>query len=204
MISKNGKIISKEEKLKERINFFINFHRNYPQIKKAESYPCFSNKEDTIPKNSIRVQKLIKNSEPLIRVKNFEKILPKFNPLNDDNANLDSNHRITQSDLELLKIDEKISVKNLEQIEYQSLSQNKIEKTFPFHFLTEIEKCYQEISKDLKGNGKKNLEYKIRISANYLKIILNEENIMYKYFLTKKDFNKFFTIELCIFLVVFS
>jgi Dullard-like phosphatase family protein len=206
MISKNGKIISKKEKLKERINFFINFNRNYPQIKKAESYPCFSNNENTIPKNSIRVQKLIKNSEPLIRVKNFEKISPKFNPLNDEESNLDINdlnHRITQSDLELLKIDEKISVKNLEQIEYKSLSQNNLEKTFPFHFLTEIEKCYQEISKDLKGNGKKNLEYKIRISANYLKIILNEENIMYKYFLTKKDFNKFFTIELCIFLTVF-
>ena len=84
----------------------------------------------------------------------------------------------------------------MEQIEYKNLNLNKIEKSFPFHFLTEIEKCYQEISKDLKGNGKKNMEYKVRIAANYL-------NIIYKYFITKKEFNKFFTIELCIFLSIF-
>ena len=139
-------------------------------------------------------------------MKNFEKISPKFNPVNDEEMNLNLevlNHHITPSDLELLQIDEKISVKNLEQIESKSINLNKREKSFPFHFLIEIEKCYQEISKDLKGNGKKNLEYKTRISANYLKIILNEENIIYKYFISKKEFNKFFTIELCIFLSVF-
>ena len=65
------------------------------------------------------------------------------------------NHQITPSDLDLLKIEERIPVKNIEQIESKNFDQNKIEKTFPFHFLTEIEKCYQEISKDLKGNGKK-------------------------------------------------
>ena len=91
----------------------------------------------------------------------------------------------------------------MEQIESKNLNLNRIEKSFPFHFLTQIEKCYQEISKDLKGNGKKNLEYKVRIAANYLKIILNEENIIYKYFITKKEYNKFFTIELCIFLSIF-
>ena len=209
MISKNGQKLSKKEKLKERINFFLNINQGCLPEKKAESNPFFpdNNNEDTIPKNSIRVEKLLqKKSEPLIRIKNFEKISPKFNPLLDEESNFNIetyNHRITPSDLELLKIEEKISLKNLEEIESQSINQNKIGKTFPFHFLTEIEKCYQEISKDLKGNGKKNLEYKIRISANYLKIILNEENIIYKYFLTNKDFNKFFTIELCIFLSIF-
>ena len=207
MISKNGKRLSKKEKLQERISFFLNFDREYPPTKKIESNP--SNNEDTIPKNSIRVQKLIQknnNSNPLFRVKNFQKISPKFNTFIDEEAKFNYqkiNHQITPSDLDQLKIEEKIPVKNMEQIESINFNINKIDKNFPFHFLIDIEKCYQEISKDLKGNGKKNLEYKIRIAANYLKIVLNEENMLYKYFFNNKDFNKFFIIELCIFLSVF-
>ena len=206
MISKNGKKLSKKEILTERINFFLNINRGNPQIKKEQSPLIPSKNEDTIPKNSIRVQKLIQKSEPFIHIKNFQKLSPKFNIINDEESNMNPenfNHQITPSDLDLLKIEERIPVKNIEQIESKNFDQNKIEKSFPFHFLTEIEKCYQEISKDLKGNGKKNLEYKIRIAANYLKIILNEENIIYKYFITKREFNKFFTIELCIFLSIF-
>ena len=197
MISKNGKKLSKKEILTERINFFLNINRGNSQIKKEQSPLIPSKNEDTIPKNSIRVQKLIQKSEPFIHIKNFKKISPKFNIINDDESHMNPenfNHQITPSDLDLLKIEERIPVKNIEQIESKNFDQNKIEKSFPFHFLTEIEKCYQEISKDLKGNGKKNLEYKIRIAANYLKIILNEENIIYKYFITKREFNKFFTI----------
>ena len=184
MISKNGKRLSKKEKLQERISFFLNFDRECPPTKKIESNP--SNNEDTIPKNSIRVQKLIQknnNSNPLFRVKNFQKISPKFNTFIDEEAKFNYqkiNHQITPSDLDQLKIEEKIPVKNMEQIESINFNINKIDKNFPFHFLIDIEKCYQEISKDLKGNGKKNLEYKIRIAANYLKIVLNEENILYK------------------------
>ena len=210
MISKNGQKLSKKEKLKERIFFFLNLNRDCPPNKKVESNPFSSrtNNDDTIPKNSIRVQKLFQknNSQNLLRVKNFQKILPKFNPSTDEESNLNIetfHHQITPSDLEQLKIEEKISVKNLEQIESKSITNTKITNTFPFHFLSEIEKCYQEISKDLKGNGKKNMEYKIRIAANYLKILLNEDNIIYKQFITNKDFNKFFTIELCIFLTTF-
>ena len=209
MISKNGQKISKKEIIKERINFFLNLSQNYPPTKKAEinHLSTDNSKEDTIPKNSIRVKKLLqRKSEPLIRIKNFQQITPKFNPILDDESKLNIetlSHQITPSDLEQLKIEEKIPMKNMKQIESKSFNQNKIEKTFPFHFLAEIEKCYQEISKDLKGNGKKNLEYKIRIAANYLKIIINEENVIYKYFMTNKNMNKFFTIELCIFLSVF-
>ena len=209
MISKNGQKLSKKEIIKERINFFLNLSQNYPPTKKAEinHLSTDNSKEDTIPKNSIRVKKLLqRKSEPLIRIKNFQQITPKFNPILDDESKLNIetlSHQITQSDLEQLKIEEKIPMKSMKQIESKSFNQNKIENNFPFHFLTEIEKCYQEISKDLKGNGKKNLEYKIRIAANYLKIIINEENVIYKYFMTNKNMNKFFTIELCIFLSVF-
>jgi len=206
MLSKNGKKLSKKEILKERINFFLKVNRGNTEIQKEESPLISSKNEDTIPKNSIRVQKLIQKSQPFIHLKNFKKLSPKFNLLNDEESKINPesfNHQITPSDLDLLKIEERIPIKNMEQIESKNLNLNKIEKSFPFHFLTEIEKCYQEISKDLKGNGKKNLEYKVRIAANYLKIILNEENIIYKYFITKKEFNKFFTIELCIFLSIF-
>ena len=206
MLSKNGKKLSKKEILKERINFFLKVNRGNTEIQKEESPLISSKNEDTIPKNSIRVQKLIQKSQPFIHLKNFKKLSPKFNLLNDEESKINPesfNHQITPSDLDLLKIEERIPIKNMEQIESKNLNLNKIEKSFPFHFLTQIEKCYQEISKDLKGNGKKNLEYKVRIAANYLKIILNEENIIYKYFITKKEFNKFFTIELCIFLSIF-
>ena len=201
MLSKNGKKLSKKEILKERINFFLKVNRGNTEIQKEESPLISSKNEDTIPKNSIRVQKLIQKSQPFIHLKNFKKLSPKFNLLNDEESKINPesfNHQITPSDLDLLKIEERIPIKNI-----KNLNLNKIEKSFPFHFLTQIEKCYQEISKDLKGNGKKNLEYKVRIAANYLKIILNEENIIYKYFITKKEFNKFFIIELCIFLSIF-
>ena len=76
-----------------------------------------------------------------------------------------------------------------------------INDTFPFHFLIEIEKCYQEISKDLKGNKNKNLDYKIKIAANYLGILLNEENFIYNLFFYNKDINQFLIRE---FIHIFS
>ena len=68
--------------------------------------------------------------------------------------------------------------------------------------MIEIEKCYQEISKDLKINKNKNLEYKIKIAATYLSILKNEENIIYNLFIYNKDINKFLIRELCIFLAI--
>ena len=68
--------------------------------------------------------------------------------------------------------------------------------------MIEIQKCYQEISKDLKNNKNKNLEYKIKIAAIYLSILKNEENIIYNLFLYNKDINKFLIRELCVFLAV--
>ena len=214
MNSKNGQNLTKQEKLKERIFFFLNLNNDCPPIKKVELNPFISknDKEETIPKNSIKVQKLFKenkynNINHFLKIKNFEKISPKFNPVIDIESDLNiekNNHQITPSDLDQLKIEEKISIKSMEQIESKSINKNKITNSFPFHILNDIEKCYQEISKDLKGNGKSNLEYKIRISASYLKIVFSEENIIYKHFLLNKDFNKFFIIEFCIFLTIFS
>ena len=214
MNSKNGKKLSKKEKLKERIFFFMNLNLDFLPVnkKKAKQFIINNNNEETIPKNSIKVQKLFqknnhKNVTQLLRINNFEKISPKFNPSSNIESDLNiekMGHQITPSDLEQLKIEENISIKRTEQIESKSTNDVKISNSFPFHFLNEIEKCYQEISKDLKGNGRTNIEYKIRISASYLKTVFNEENIIYKYYLENKDFNRFFIIEFCIFLTIFS
>ena len=110
-------------------------------------------------------------------------------------------HEITNSEIEMLEIDEKLPQKKLEQLEASRI-RNSINDTFPFHFLLEIEKCYQEISKDLKGNKNKNLDYKIKMAGTYLNILMNEENIIYNLFFYNKDINQFLIRELCIFLSV--
>ena len=84
-------------------------------------------------------------------------------------------HEITKSEIEMMEIDEKLPIKKLEQIE-SSRIRTLINENFPFHFLMEIEKFYQELSKDLKINKNKNLDYKIKIAAGYLSILKNDEN----------------------------
>ena len=212
MIEKKFPKISQKEKLKERISFFLNYSQEHPKLQKTDSnssLPKNSN-EDTIPKNSFRVQKLFQNNSSKlgIKIKNFKKISPKFDIINNqkentNNENIESLYNsVSESDIEMLQIEENISIKNMEQIELKTINYNKIGNNFPFHFLIEIEKCYQEMSKDLKGNGVKNLEYKKHIAANYLNIVLNKENIIYKHFVSNKDFNKFFIIEFCVFFTI--
>ena len=145
-----------------------------------------------------------KFAEPRFKINNFEKLSPKFYKsieVSNCFASQSMSHEITNSEIESMEIDEQVPQKKIDQLESNRLNY-KINNTFPFHFLIEIEKCYQEISKDLKGNGKKNLEYKIRIAATYLNILMSEENIIYNLFYYNKDINKFFIRELSIFLVI--
>ena len=153
---------------------------------------------------SIKIKKEVgKYAEPRFKIKSFQKLAPKFQKGVDMSSNLSQNfsHQITNSEIEMLEIDEK-----LPQIKYEQLVMNRITNiindSFPFHFLIEIEKCYQEISKDLKGNKNKNLDYKIKTAASYLNIIMNEENIIYYLFFYNKDINKFLIRELCLFLCI--
>ena len=153
---------------------------------------------------SIKIKKEVgKYAEPRFKIKSFQKLAPKFQKGVDMSSNLSQNfsHQITNSEIEMLEIDEK-----LPQIKYEQLVMNRITNiindSFPFHFLIEIEKCYQEISKDLKGNKNKNLDYKIKTAASYLNIIMNEENIIYYLFFYNKDINKFLNRELCLFLCI--
>ena len=153
---------------------------------------------------SIKIKKEVgKYAEPRFKIKSFQKLAPKFCKGVDMSSNLSQNfsHQITNSEIEMLEIDEK-----LPQIKYEQLEMNRItsiiNESFPFHFLVEIEKCYQEMSKDLKGNKNKNLDYKIKTAGSYLNIIMNEENIIYYLFFYNKDINKFLIRELCLFLSI--
>ena len=138
--------------------------------------------------------------EPRLERKVFQKISPKFAILNTNNdkstnTNKSSIHRYTKSELEILETDEKIPQNKINEI----TGDNKLENNnndiktendnllIIFHFLISIEKCYQELSKDLKGNGLKNIEYKLKIACNYLNLITEEKNLISDFFYNNED-----------------
>ena len=141
--------------------------------------------------------------EPRFKLNTFQKLAPKFYKSQDISGNLSQvlSHEITNSEIEMLEIDEKLPQEKLEKLEERRI-RCIINDSFPFHFLIEIERCYQEISKDLKGNKNKNLDYKMKIAATYLSILMNEENIIYNLFFYNKDINQFLIRELCLFLAI--
>ena len=191
------------------------------------------NKVAEVPiKKSISIQvskELAKYTEPKFKKTEFLKLPQKFTLFNENdkqnnitelNKNENNNkdklknkHRYTNSELELLETDEKVSQKQIEEItnnNISNLSLNSIEDIytnnnilFIFHFLINIEKCYQELSKDLKGNGLKNLDYKLKVAYSYLNIIMDEKNLLSKIFLyNEDDINEFLIRELCLYLSV--
>jgi len=191
------------------------------------------NKVTEVPiKKSISIQvskELAKYTEPKFKKTEFLKLPQKFTLFNENdkqnnitelNKNENNNkdklknkHRYTNSELELLETDEKVSQKQIEEItnnNISNLSLNSIEDIytnnnilFIFHFLINIEKCYQELSKDLKGNGLKNLDYKLKVAYSYLNIIMDEKNLLSKIFLyNEDDINEFLIRELCLYLSV--
>ena len=105
------------------------------------------------------------------------------------------------NDIEMLEIDEKVPQEKINQIEERRNRLN-IYKNFPFNYFFEQEKCYQELTKDLKSNGMKNLDYKIKIGATYLNILMKEDNPISHLFIYNKEVNKFLIRELCFYLIV--
>ena len=136
-----------------------------------------------------------------IRIDEFKKILPKFTiPINGQEDKI-FDHKITNSEFEMMETDEKLPQKDIDEIGTKR-NEFDISNTFPFQFFVEKEKCYQALSKDLKGNGNKNIEYKKKIAATFLKILLNPEYPIYDIISTDKDMNKFCIRELCLYLLV--
>ena len=165
---------------------------------------------------SIHVSKeLSKYTEPRYKKKEFLKLSPKFssiNIINDSFFNNDddmksSKHKYTNSELELLETDEKIPQHKIKEITSNVLN-NSTEDIFGnkiltiFHYLTNIEKYYQELSKDLKGNGIKNMGYKLKIACNYINEISEEKSIINDIISdSEKEFNIFLIRELCFYLI---
>ena len=191
----NNKLVSYENKNKNNISSLST---------RLQTVNDKNNNKKKTETTSIKIKKEVgKYAEPRFKIKSFQKLAPKFHKGVDMSSNLSQNfsHQITNSEIEMLEIDEKLPQIKYEQLEMNRIT-NIINDSFPFHFLVEIEKCYQEMSKDLKGNKNKNLDYKIKTAASYLNIIMNEENIIYYLFFYNKDINKFLIRELCLFLTI--
>ena len=175
---------------------------------------------------SIHISKeFAKYTEPKFKKTEFLKIPQKFTNLN-ENKEIDNNiinnknnkktkvkHRYTNSELELLETDEKVSQEQIEDILNNNISNfslSNIEDIYSnnnildiFHFLLNIEKCYQELYKDLKSNGLKNMDYKLKVAHTFLNLIIDDKNLLSKLFLyNEDDINEFLNRELCLYLSI--
>ena len=186
---------------------------------------------------SIPISKdLAQYTEINLKKKKLEKLQPKF--ILDNNNIIDaikkgnksstkinqhkySEHKYTQSEFEILKTDEKVPQKEIEQISNNlSIYNNNIINNYNliqkkdeninqkniisvFHFLIYIEKCYRELSDELSNNDFKNFEEKLKIACTYINLIKNEKNIISDIFLQdEEDINSFLTRELCFYLTI--
>ena len=163
---------------------------------------------------SFQVSKeLSKYAEPNFKRKEFLKLPQKFT-INDENETKSEDktlkHKYTNSELELIETDEKVPQNKIKEIENNINQTKKIEDIFNsndilciFHYLSNIEKCYQEFLNDLKGNGFGNIDYKLNIGCTYLKIITDEKNLIGDIFLNEEDdINTFLIRELCLYLTI--
>ena len=163
---------------------------------------------------SFQVSKeLSKYAEPNFKRKEFLKLPQKFT-INDENETKSEDktlkHKYTNSELELIETDEKVPQNKIKEIENNINQTKKIEDIFNsndilciFHYLSNIEKCYQEFLNDLKGNGFGNIDYKLNIGCTYLKIITDEKNLIGDIFLNEEnDINTFLIRELCLYITI--
>ena len=155
-----------------------------------------------------------------------EKVNSKNNRINHNHKY--SQHKYTNSEFEILKTEEEVPQNEIEEIANNILiynSHNNKKKNYIinneevkkkkeeninkksilsiFHFLINIEKCYRELSDDLKNNGIINLEYKLKIACLYINIIKDGKNLISDIFLKEdEDINSFLNRELCLYLTI--
>jgi Dullard-like phosphatase family protein len=214
---KNSKLLSLEERVitfleySNHLNQKQTFKNGFQTIKdnliplKIESSSSLSTQTQKEEKKCIINidKKILKFAEPRFKILPTPFLQPKFSRYSDLSSSITSilKHNITESMTDLLETDEKISMNKMEQIEKKK---NIIEigNNFPYRLLKEHEKIYEEILKDLKGNGFNNIKYKGKIATNYLTILLHNENTIGTIFYHNKDINQFFIRELCIFLCI--
>ena len=139
-----------------------------------------------------------------VKVKKTEIIERKFsNDLLSKSLKRYNNHKITQSESNLIELDEKISIEKYELLEKKN--KNIIYKinteNFDFSFLNENEKFYEQLIKDFNGNFLKNIFYKEKIASFFIKNII-DKNILGNAFKNNIEFNKFLRRELCLLLSI--
>ena len=228
LIMNNNRIESVKNNIPSGVNNITNKKTNDSTI----STQTINNLNIPIRKTlSIPVSKeLAKYTEPSLKKKELLKLTPKFT-VDNENNNLSktesknnrinhghkySEHNYTKSEFEILKTHEEVPQDQIEEIANNFLSVNKDDKNLKeenenkkknllgiFHYLIKIEKCYRELSDDLKNNGLQNLEYKLKIGCLYINIIKDENNIISDIFLKEEeDINSFLNRELCLYLIL--
>jgi len=171
----------------------------------------FNNNYSTINEDTIKCttsiffnKSIAKHVEPRFKIIEFQKLAPKFLKVSENTITVSQifSQDMNTNDFEMLEIDEKLPQEKFNEIE-QRRNKLNIYKNFPFNYFFEQEKCYQELSKDFKSNGKKNLDYKLKIAATYLNILMKEDNPISRLFIyNNKEINKFLIRELCFHLIV--
>ena len=161
-----------------------------------------NNKTKNLTKISVK-RSFAGQIEPRFKIVEFQKLAPKFlkSAENSITASQILNQDTYINNNELLEIDEKLPQEKLNQIK-ERINKLNIYKNFPFNYFFDKEKCYEELSKDFKSNGIKNLDYKIKIGASYLNILMKEDNPISKLFIYNKEINKFLIRELCFYLII--
>ena len=228
LIMNNNRIESVKNNIPSGVNNITNKKTNDSTI----STQTINNLNIPIRKTlSIPVSKeLAKYTEPSLKKKELLKLTPKFT-VDNENNNLSktesknnrinhghkySEHNYTKSEFEILKTHEEVPQDQIEEIANNFLSINKDDKNLKeenenkkknllgiFHYLIKIEKCYRELSDDLKNNGLQNLEYKLKIGCLYINIEKDENNIISDIFLKEEeDINSFLNRELCLYLIL--
>ncbi len=148
-------------------------------------------------------KKLSKCTEPKFKVKTSLTIPQKF--INDKELTqfieTINEHIITESEFDFLETEEKIP-----QIEIDEIEKNKktyyIQPSFPYNIILDIEKKYEEILQDFKGNGLGNTNYKAKVAANYINCILNRDYLIGEIFKKNKKIDDCLKRELCVFLCI--
>ena len=208
---KNNFESNKENTIRLYGNINISRRRNIKtsdETLKTKNYlknnSSFSNDNTIRLITSISINKSIsKYVEPRFKIIEFQKLAPKFLKAAENSCTVSQllNQEKYNYDIEMLEIDEKLPQEKLNQIE-ERINKLNIYKNFPFNYFFQHEKCYQELSKDFKSNGTKNLDYKIKIGATYLNILMKEDNPIIDLFIYNKEINKFLIRELCFHLIV--
>ena len=109
-------------------------------------------------------------------------------------------HDITNSESDLLEIDEKVPIDKL--IQFTSQKGFVFQESFNFEMLYNIDQVYKDMIKEFKTNNSVNHICKEKLAGNFVYLMLTEDNNLGDIFKFNKYINKFLTKELCLFLVI--